>query len=89
MPHEVKKETIKDLLTIFSDLVVVKFKKNESYKMVKGRWCLPYKYAASVICYHIVMSYSQKYRANIELVKKHGKQKTFHTGGNSSCHTHI
>ncbi|KAF8488723.1 hypothetical protein F5888DRAFT_1639060 [Russula emetica] len=41
VPLEVKKETTKDLLTVFSDLIVVKFKKNESYETVKGRWCLP------------------------------------------------
>ncbi|KAH9015244.1 hypothetical protein EDB83DRAFT_2321314 [Lactarius deliciosus] len=39
----VKKGLTKDLLTIFSDLIVVKFKKNEGYKTVKGRWCLPCK----------------------------------------------
>ncbi|KAH9028422.1 hypothetical protein EDB83DRAFT_2319538 [Lactarius deliciosus] len=39
----VKKGLTKDLLTIFSDLIVVKFKKNEGYETVKGRWCLPCK----------------------------------------------
>ncbi|KAF8469357.1 hypothetical protein DFH94DRAFT_795794 [Russula ochroleuca] len=36
-------ETTKDLLMIFSDLVVVKFKMKETYETVKGRWCLPCK----------------------------------------------
>ena len=36
----VKKEKTRDLLTIFSDLVVVKFKKGELCETVKGRWCL-------------------------------------------------
>ena len=31
-----KKETTKDLLTICSDIVVVKFKTEETYKTVKG-----------------------------------------------------
>jgi hypothetical protein len=43
LPLDVKKETTKDLLLIFSDLVVVKFKKKESYETIKGRWCLPCK----------------------------------------------
>jgi hypothetical protein len=30
-----------------------------------------------------------KYRANAEFVKKNGKRKAFHTGGNSSCRAHI
>jgi hypothetical protein len=33
--------------------------------------------------------YSHKYRADAELIKKHGKRKAFHTGGNSSCRAHI
>ncbi|KAH9000751.1 hypothetical protein EDB83DRAFT_2324577 [Lactarius deliciosus] len=39
----VKKGLTKDLLTIFLDLIVVKFKKNEGYETVKGQWCLPCK----------------------------------------------
>ncbi|KAH8988656.1 hypothetical protein EDB86DRAFT_3081483 [Lactarius hatsudake] len=39
----VKKGLTKDLLMIFLDLIVVKFKKNKGYKTVKGRWCLPCK----------------------------------------------
>ncbi|KAH9041793.1 hypothetical protein EDB85DRAFT_1886448 [Lactarius pseudohatsudake] len=66
----VKKGLTKDLLTIFSDHVVVKFMKNEGYETVKGWWCLPCK-------------------ADTVLVKKYGKQKAFHIGGNSSCRAHI
>jgi hypothetical protein len=36
----VKNESVKDLLTIFSDLVVVKFTKGDRDETVKGRWCL-------------------------------------------------
>jgi hypothetical protein len=35
------------------------------------------------------MSYSQKYRANVEFIKKNGERKAFHIGGNSSCRAHI
>jgi len=35
-----QKESTKDILTIFSDLVNVKFKKGEVYKIVKDQWCL-------------------------------------------------
>ena len=28
-------------------------------------------------------------RDNVEFIEKEGKQKAFHTGGNSSCHAHI
>jgi hypothetical protein len=37
----VKKDTTKDLLTIFSDRLTVKFKKGGITKAVKGRWCNP------------------------------------------------
>jgi hypothetical protein len=48
VPQEfnVKKDSTKDLLTIFSDLVTVKFKRNGDLDMetVRGRWCLLCKY---------------------------------------------
>lgn len=49
VPQElnVKKDSTKDLLTIFSDLVTVKFKRNEDEETVKGRWCLICKYVTS------------------------------------------
>ena len=42
VPQEfnVKKDSTKDLLTIFSDLVNVKFKQNGYFETVRGRWCL-------------------------------------------------
>jgi hypothetical protein len=41
----VKKDSTKDLLTIFSDLVTVKFKRNSAdMETVRGRWCLLCKY---------------------------------------------
>jgi hypothetical protein len=36
----VKKDSTKDLLTIFSDLVTVNFKKGEVTTNARGRWCL-------------------------------------------------
>ena len=39
----VKKETTKDLLTIFSDTVNVKFKKGDEHEKIKGGWCMPCK----------------------------------------------
>jgi hypothetical protein len=39
----VKKDSTKDLLTIFSDRVTVKFKSGETFETIKGRWCLPCK----------------------------------------------
>jgi hypothetical protein len=36
----VKKDTTKDLLTIFSDLLTVNFKKGDETTNVRGRWCL-------------------------------------------------
>jgi hypothetical protein len=39
----VKKEKTKDLLTIFSDIVEVKFKKGDGHQMLRGWWCLPCK----------------------------------------------
>jgi hypothetical protein len=36
-----KRDTTKDLLTIFSQSVVVKFKKDNQSEKKKGRWCLP------------------------------------------------
>ena len=49
IPQEfnVKKESTKDLLTVFSDLVTVKFKRNGEgmdLETVRGRWCLVCKY---------------------------------------------
>ena len=42
-----------------------------------------------MICCRGVTSHLQKYRADIEFIKKHGKRKAFHIGGNSSCRMHI
>jgi hypothetical protein len=39
----VKKDTTKDLLTIFLDIVTVQFKKKGAVETVRGRWCLPCK----------------------------------------------
>ncbi len=39
----VKNESMKDLLTIFSDLVTVNFKKENKMTNLKGRWCLLYR----------------------------------------------
>lgn len=51
-----KVDTTKDLLTIFSDRVDVKFmKKDGSYEVVRGRWCLVCK---SVSVYPFVVMYS-------------------------------
>jgi len=36
----VKNESTKDLLTVFSDLVTVNFKKENKTTNLKGRWCL-------------------------------------------------
>ncbi|KAF8222274.1 hypothetical protein L208DRAFT_994729, partial [Tricholoma matsutake] len=39
----VKKDSTKDLLTIFLDIVTVQFKKKDAVETVRGRWCLPCK----------------------------------------------
>ena len=44
----VKKDTTKDLLTIFSDIVTVQFKKKDAVETVRGRWCLPCKSVQSM-----------------------------------------
>ncbi len=36
----VKNESTKDLLTVFSDLVTVNFKKENKTTNLKGHWCL-------------------------------------------------
>ncbi|KAN0124317.1 hypothetical protein V8E52_001966 [Russula decolorans] len=36
----IKSDTTKDLLTVFSDLVTVNFKKGNKTTNLKGRWCL-------------------------------------------------
>jgi len=36
-----KKDSTRDLLTIFSDLVTVKFKKGTQSETSRGQWCLP------------------------------------------------
>jgi hypothetical protein len=36
----VKSDTTKDLLTVFSDIVTVNFKKDNKTDNLKGRWCL-------------------------------------------------
>ena len=38
-----KKDSTKDLLTIFSDIAVVKFTKGGKTVSLRGRWCLPCK----------------------------------------------
>lgn len=43
--YNVKKDSTKDLLTVFSDLVTVKFRQqNGDVETAKGRWCLLCKY---------------------------------------------
>ena len=37
----VKKDTMRDLLTVFSDRFTVKFKKGDKIQVLKGQWCLP------------------------------------------------
>ncbi|KIM65340.1 hypothetical protein SCLCIDRAFT_88680, partial [Scleroderma citrinum Foug A] len=69
-----KKRNTKDLLTIFSDRVTVRFvrKNGPSNKVdVKtGRWCN--------VC-----------KEDTAFVAKHGKRKAFHLRSNSSCRQHI
>jgi hypothetical protein len=36
----VKKDSMKDLLTVFSDILDVKFKKGDGYQKLRGRWCM-------------------------------------------------
>lgn len=84
-----KKDTTKDLLTIFSDIVTVQFnKKNGAVETVRGRWCLPCK---SVQCISKegrgLPEVSN--RADDRTVKAKGLRKTFFTGSNSSCRQHI
>ncbi|KAH9028181.1 hypothetical protein EDB84DRAFT_1258119, partial [Lactarius hengduanensis] len=35
----VKTDSTKDILLLFSQITSVKFKKNDTYETVKGRWC--------------------------------------------------
>ena len=38
--YRVKKDTTKDLLTIFSARMTVNFKKGNTSEMISGRWCM-------------------------------------------------
>jgi hypothetical protein len=38
-----KKESTKDLLTIFSNMVDVKFSKGDKHEKLRGWWCMPCK----------------------------------------------
>jgi hypothetical protein len=49
MELSVKKDTMKDLLTVFLDIVTVQFKKSSVVvETVRGRWCLPCKLVQSI-----------------------------------------
>ncbi|KAN0081297.1 hypothetical protein V8E55_008921, partial [Tylopilus felleus] len=69
--RHVKKQNTKDLLTIFSDQVTVRFINTDGREELKlGRWCM--------VC-----------KEDKELIRKFGKRKAFHVGGNLSCRVHI
>ena len=86
IPAEVntKKKKAKDLQLIFSNKVKVRFtNKDGTVSTLVGWWCNPCKYIInSSICKEVN---SSSIRANPELTNAGGKQKAFHTGGNSSC----
>jgi hypothetical protein len=90
IPAEVntQKEKEKDLRLIFSDKVKVQFTaKDGTISTLVGWWCNPCKYVInSSICKEVN---TPSIRANPEFTNVGGKRKAFHTGGNSSCRSHI
>jgi hypothetical protein len=45
----VKKDRTKDLLTIFSDLVYVRFKWAGRYQKLRGQWCMPLQVSVNIL----------------------------------------
>ena len=86
----VKKDTTKDLLMIFSDIVTVQFKKKigGATETVKGRWYLPCKSVKSISKEDKCLPETLN-RADEKTVKAKGLRKVFFTGSNSSCRQHI
>jgi hypothetical protein len=85
----VKKDTTKDLLTIFSDIVTVQFKKKSgAIETVKGRWCFPCKSVKSISKEDKRLPETLN-RTDEKTVKTRGLRKVFFTGSNSSCRQHI
>src|SRR6266481_3806434 len=84
-----KKEMAKDLCLIFTDIISVQFiQKDGSSSLVKGCWCRPCRLALHKLGRKEDSSPDSQ-RDNAVFIAKEGKQKAFHTGGNSSCHAHI
>jgi hypothetical protein len=90
IPAEVntQREKATNLQLIFSNKVKVQFTaKDDTVSTLVGQWCNPCKYIInSSICKEVN---SPGIRTSSEFTKVEGKQKAFHTGGNSSCHAHI
>ena len=83
-----KKDSMKDLLPIFSDIVIVQFKKKDAVETVRGHWCLPCKLVQFILKENKGLLATWN-RMNEKTVKAKGLRKTFLTGSNSSCRQHI
>ena len=83
----IKKDTTKDLLTIFWDIVTVQFKKNDIVEVMRGQWCLQCKLVSSEFltwCKGLL-----DYGGDEKTIRVKGLRTTFFMGSNSSCCQHI
>jgi hypothetical protein len=81
----VKKDTTRDLATIFSERVDVKFKKGDESNTITGRWCKICRLVNPFVTFKQKSSPKNREKPNL----KDGKRAAFFTGGNSTCRAHI
>lgn len=83
-----KRDQTRDLRTIFSEKVWVRFKCGEKFERVYGRWCNSCRSAGCQSLYSVAYLFAIL-RHDKHFVRAKGVRRAFFTGSNTSCRAHI
>ena len=85
-----KYKLTRDLLTIFTDKVWVRFKWSEQFKRVYGQWCLVCKWVRNSKPLLIILTWVDHSAETIKCsLTRRALHRAFFTGSNMSCRMHI